>query len=346
MGGRSHLPVRATARIVSSSYILPLRSGEPQLALGAYLDQLVSLVDEVIVVDGSDDEVFDAHAAAWPPGLRHLPVDGDVAFANGKVNGVVTGLRHARHDRVVIADDDVRYDAPALDRILSLLDDADVVIPQNYFASLPWHARWDTSRTLLNRAVSHDYPGTLAARRSLLQATDGYDGDVLFENLELIRTVAAAGGRVRNAPDLFVARIPPSAAHFRGQRLRQAYDSLAQPGRLAVELSLLPTALLARRSRWGLPLLAAALTAIAEVGRRRDGGAAVFPATAPLFAPAWTAERAVCIWLALGTRVFFGGARYSGTRLRVAANAPKVLRERHARAATVASRPKVTAPAA
>ena len=318
---------------MTSTYLLPLRAAQPETELGSYLQQLLGVVDEVIVVDNSPQDVFAAHARCWPAAVRHLPVDPDVRFANGKVNGVVTGLRHARHDRVVIADDDVRYDGASLSRLLSLLDEADVVIPQNYFTALPWHARWDTARTLLNRAFSYDFPGTLAVRRSLLEATDGYDGDVLFENLELIRTVEAAGGRARSAPDLFVCRLPPTAAHFRGQRVRQAYDSLAQPPRLLAELALLPvTAALMRRTRMGLPLMAAACVAVAEVGRRRNRGGHVFPPSTSLFAPLWVGERAVCIWLALGARVFFGGARYSGRRLRSAATSPRVLRRRHAAA--------------
>ena len=79
--------------------------------------------------------------------------------------------------------------------------DVELVRPQNYFAPLRWHARWDTARTLLNRVAGGvDFPGTLAVRRSRSSQTDGYDGDVLFENLELIRTIEAAGGRVLALP--------------------------------------------------------------------------------------------------------------------------------------------------
>ena len=120
----------------------------------------------------------------------------------GKVNGVVTGVRECSHERVVIADDDVRYDAAALRRVVALLDEADLVRPQNYFDPLPWHARWDTARSLLNRVFTGDpafpvgdFPGTLAVRRSAFLASGAYDGDALFENLELMRTIRAAGGR-------------------------------------------------------------------------------------------------------------------------------------------------------
>ncbi len=231
----------------------------------------------------------------------------------------------------MIADDDVRHDPAALEQVVELLSDAEAVVPQNYFVGLPWHARWDTARTLLNRAWSQDYPGTIAVRRSLLERTGGYDGDVLFENLELLRTVRAAGGRVRWAPDLFVPRLPPSSAHFLGQRVRQAYDSLAQPARLSLELCLAPLGVAAvRRVGWTI-LLVPCL--VAEWGRRRHGGAAVFPPSTIWFAPAWVAERAVCSWLAVGTRVLRGGVAYRGGRIRRAATPSAVLRRRHAGAA-------------
>ena len=121
----------------------------------------------------------------------------------GKVNGVVTGVRECSHERVVLADDDVRYDCPELRRTVDLLGEADLVRPQNYFDELPWHARWDTARSLLNRVFTGDptfpvgdFPGTLAVRREVFLASGAYDGDALFENLELMRTIRASGGVV------------------------------------------------------------------------------------------------------------------------------------------------------
>ncbi len=109
--------------------------------------------------------------------------------------------------------------------------------PQNYFSRLPWHARWDTARTLLNRSLGRDYPGTLAVRRSRMLAMGLYDGDVLFENLELIRTVRAHGGSTVAPLDLYVARVPPSAGTLLGPAdapgLRRLRDRRAD-GALAV----------------------------------------------------------------------------------------------------------------
>jgi hypothetical protein len=333
---------------LSVGYVLPLRWTEPGPIeeLAAYLRGIRPEVAEILVVDGSPPPRFAVHAEALRGVARHLPPHPDLRFAMGKVNGVLTGVRECRRERIVIADDDVRYDPEALRRTAALLDEAELVRPQNYFDELPWHARWDTARTLLNRVFSGDpefpvgdFPGTLAVRRAALLAADGYDGDALFENLELMRTISAAGGRVASPLDLYVARRPPTATHFRSQRVRQAYDDFAIPARLGFFLVALPLAGLqlaasarADRPRRRLPPLAAAaggLTAAAELGRRRAGGASRFPASSSLLAPAWVLERSLCAWLAVGARLR-GGVRYGDARLRLAATPARVLRRRYA----------------
>jgi hypothetical protein len=322
-----------------ASYVLPLRWGEPGPIdeLAAYLRSLAGEVGEILVVDGSPPPLFEAHAAALRGAARHLPPQPDLDFAMGKVNGVVTGVRECSHERIVLADDDVRYDPAALRRTIELLGEVDLVRPQNYFDELPWHARWDTARTLLNRVFTGDptfpvgdFPGTLAVRRSSFQASGAYDGDALFENLELMRTIAAAGGRVLTPLDLYVARRPPSSAHFFSQRIRQAYDDFAIPARIGAFLAVAPlTAWFLRRGR-RRPVAAAALTAIglAEAGRRRAGGADRFPPIGSLLAPAWIAERSLCAWLALGAKAR-GGVRYGAGRLSHSATSMRRLRRRY-----------------
>jgi FPC/CPF motif-containing protein YcgG len=112
------------------------------------------------------------------------------------------------------------------------------------------------------RAAGGDYPGTFGLRRDALLATDGYDGDVLFENLQMLRTARASGAHIKCADGMYVARIPPSARQFWHQRIRQAYDDFGQPLRLAIEASWGPLAVLAAltRPRW---LLLAATAAVA-----------------------------------------------------------------------------------
>lgn len=304
------------------SYVLPIAAERP--VPGTELDDYLRWVAsqaELIVVDGSPQWVFAQHHRRWSALARHLEPESKTLV--GKVGNVMTGVRAASHDRVVIADDDVRF-GPELADLVSRLEQADLVRPQNYFDPLPWHAVWDSGRSLLNRVSGGDWPGTLAVRRSLLLAVGGYAGDVLFENYELAKTVEAAGGRHVLAPELLVRRLPPTARHFLSQRVRQAYDELARPLRFTAFLAVAPAvAALAHRRRWDL-LASGTLVVVgaAEAGRRRAGAATRFPLRCSLAAPLWMAERSVCVWGALLARAR-GGVSYRGRRVRRAASSPR-----------------------
>lgn len=304
--------------VLDVSYVVPLRweHARPLDEFTAYLRRLAGWVDEVIVVDGSPAGRFEEHHAAWTAVAVHVPPAPGYDFLNGKVNGVLTGVDLATNERLVLADDDVRYQRDELFTVVSALAGADLVRPQNYFSPLPWHARWDTARTLLNRCAGGDFPGTFGVRRSVLRRTGGYDGDVLFENLQLMRTVVAAGGTVADLPGCFIRRLPPTAQRFVSQRTRQAYDELARPARLLAGLTVVPAlAAAVGGGRWR-PVLWAVLmvVAVAECGRRRTGGARVFPATSSLLAPAWVLERGVFSWVAVALRLTGRGCPYAGVR--------------------------------
>jgi hypothetical protein len=292
--------------MAEATYVLPIRStAPPSTELTDYL-RMLSASTEVIIVDGSAPSVFDDAHRQWAAFATHVAPDADLCYRNGKVNGVLTGLRRATHDKVVVADDDVRYDTDSLARVLQLLDQADGVGPQNYFDPRPWHATWDTARSLVNRAVGTDFPGTFGVRRDAL-GPHGYDGDVLFENLEMVRTIRVRGGRVVMPLDVYVRRLPPTTAHFVGQRVRQAYDEFARPHRPA-----------------GAALLAV-VAGMAECGRRRAGGRRYFPVWSSVVAPAWAVERSISSWLACGARLR-GGCRYASGRFAVAAHTSFTLR--------------------
>ena len=127
------------------SYILPIKSATPNTSaeLRAYIAWIAARA-EVIVVDGSSEAIFAAHEREWGAGIRHVAPAPDLISPMGKVGGVLTGLRLASHEAVIIADDDVRYDDASLAQVVAALATADVVRPQNYFEPLPWHARWDS----------------------------------------------------------------------------------------------------------------------------------------------------------------------------------------------------------
>jgi len=301
--------------------------------LPAYLAGIAKIVGDAIVVDGSEPAVFNAHAAAWGNDVRHVPVDPAARGANGKAAGVRTGMALVATEYVIVADDDVRYGFAELAAVRDALANADVVRPQNYFDPRPWHAVLDAGRSLIARATGGDWPGTLGIRHAAYVRAGGYDAGVLFENLELVRTIRAAGGTERVRDDIFVARRPPTFAHFAGQRVRQAYDEFARPARLAVQLAAAPAAaiLIRRTGLAGAFALAALATAIAEVGRRRAGAYRYFSPGASLLASLWVAERAITSWLALAARLS-GGIPYAGSRLRIASTPPRVL-QRHVREA-------------
>jgi CBS domain-containing protein len=315
---------------VSAEVVVPVRWGRVDPTAEADFEAHLALLRQfcdVTVVDGSEGTHADLRRARWARLVRVMRPDPRFGGANGKVAGAMTGIEAARHERVVLADDDVRYDRAGLTSLVQALHDADLVLPQNYPTRFPWWAWWESGRVLLNRAVAADWPGTCAVRRSAVLAAGGWSSDVLYENLEMARTIRAAGGRVVHRPDLLVPRHPPDLRHFLRQRVRQAYEDQAQPLRLGLAAAVVPAALgLARRPRL-LATAAASLVAVAEVGRRRSGASRVFPAHTPLAAPVWVLERGVCTWLAFVARAR-GGVAYHGRRMPVAAHSPRWL-ERH-----------------
>ena len=285
------------AHALPLEYVLLLRwprDADPRDAveLASYLKRLSTWLP-VIVVDGSEPDVWDRHHALFAPYAHHVvpqPWPGPTARSP-----VSSPAGPGSRGTGGLADDDVRWERDGLERRVGLLEGCTLVRPQNVFAALPWHARWDTARSLLNRAVGADYPGTYGVRRSAFLAAGGYDGDVLFE-LELARPLCAADGSERLVADLYVPGLPPTTRHFLGQRVRQAHDDLAQPAQLAAEAALAPAVLaltaLARRpqtrraGRRGLALLVAGSVGLAEVGRRRAGGNGGLPARRRILGPA------------------------------------------------------------
>ena len=309
-----------------ASYILPIKASEASGAseLATYLTGLDDL--QVIVVDGSAPHIFEEHRKHLPSGCVHVPPAAEIFGTNGKTRGVLTGLRHAACEKIIVADDDVRHDRESLEYLVAALDSNDAVLPQNYFEPAPWHAVLDTARILLNRVTGGDWPGTIAFRKSRLPF--GYNADVLFENYEMVLTIARNGGRILRADGCYVKRRPPTVRHYLDQRIRQAYDEFARPHRLTLQLAILPLCL----TLWALrlrPLLAGAAAlsiAAAECGRRKYDGHRYFAALSALAAPLWLLERGICSWLAVYSRVRYGGIQYAGAMVEDAATRGTVAR--------------------
>jgi hypothetical protein len=266
------------------------------------------------VVDGSPAPVFAAHHLAWSSIARHVGVDPQYRYLNGKVNGVHTGVALASCEKIILADDDIRYTARDVALMCELLDEHEMVRPQNYLSPLPWWARMEAARMLVNRGVlrTGDYPGTCGLRRSAMLRVGHYDGDVLFDNEEIVRHFIVKGATVCHANDFFILKRPPTLAKWREQRPRQAYEDFVMRAKTLAFMAVLPVAGLAL-ALWGAGALlayAAAIAAcaiiVAERGRRgRARG--FFPARVTLHAPLWVLERSLSVYWALYWRIAYGG---------------------------------------
>src|SRR3954466_12719683 len=222
------------------TYLLPIRrvafAAQEASELAEYFRDLAENGCNVLVVDGSPADVFDRHDQAWRGLCRHAQVDRSFGFLNDKVNGIHTGVNLATTEKIVLGDDDIRYAASEMDRICDLLDEFEVVRPQNFLSPLPWWGRMEASRMLINRATlrTADYPGTCAFRRETMLRVGPYDGDVLFDNEEMIRHFARERATVKYATNLFVRKKPPGFRKWIEQRPRQAYEDFSLRAKTAL----------------------------------------------------------------------------------------------------------------
>lgn len=301
------------------TYLLPIRRArfgpDETTQLAEYFRDLAEAGCEVLVVDGSPSQVFANHSEAWRSVCQHEPVDRSFGYLNDKVNGIHTGVRLANSEKIVLADDDIRYDAAEIERVCELLDKFEVVRPQNFLSPLPWWGRMEAARMLINRATlrTGDYPGTCAFRRTAMLRVGPYDGDVLFDNEEIIRHFAKAGATVNYAANLFVRKRPPTFRKWIEQRPRQAYEDFGLRGKTALFLSLpLFAAWIGIAFGWKslvayLVMVSIAGVALAAAGRSRGTASRHFPLSVCLFAPVWILERSASTYWALYWHFSRGG---------------------------------------
>lgn len=302
-----------------STYLLPIRranfSAAEATELAHYFRALNDAGCAVLVVDGSPAPVFEQHAGSWRALCRHERVDRSFGYLNDKVNGIHTGVRLATTDKIILADDDIRYTPGEIDRVCELLDGYEVVRPQNFLSPLPWWGWMEAARMLINRATlrTADYPGTCAFHRHAMLRVGPYDGDVLFDNEEIIRHFARAGATINYAANLFVRKRPPAFRKWIEQRPRQAYEDFGLRTKTALFLSLPLIAtwvgIVFGLRAWLIFLGAAAVAAIAlaVTGRLRGDAARFFPWSVCLVAPFWIIERTVSTYWALYWHFAFGG---------------------------------------
>lgn len=320
-----HVSISTKDKASRCTYLLPIRrtraSRVEMQDFAAYFQMLAAAGCEVLVVDGSPANVFAEHDAAWSAFCRHVTVDSRYKYLNGKVNGVHTGVDLASCERILLADDDIRYTASDVERMCSLLDEHEMVRPQNFLRPLPWWARLEASRMLINRAILRegDYPGTCGFRRSAMLRVGHYDGDVLFDNEEIVRHFAAQGADVAYARNFFILKRPSTLSKWREQRPRQAYEDFVMRAKTAFFISLVPLGIgLEIFAGWKIAIvyvlviaLGAMLLAAKGLG---DGARKFFPAFITLYAPLWFLERALSVYWAFYWRIAYGGYPF-GDRL-------------------------------
>ena len=299
------------------TYLCPIRStyidAEEMRDFNDYWELLSNLNCEVLVVDGSPPEVFSAHKNYWS-NCRHIPVDSRYRFQNGKVNGMITGAKAAKHEYIIMGDDDIRYEPEDIQRMIRRLEEYDLVRPQNYFSPSPWWTNIDAGRILLNRAYfpEGDFPGTLGFRKTPFLISLPYDGDVLFDNEEVVKHLQNRGAEVLFDRNFFIRRKPPSFEKWLEQRPRQAYEDFVMKKRTAFFLAFLPTLLLlsASKKKKTAGFLAAAVGIFSMFRARKGRSKEVeeyLPAKTLFYAPLWIFERSISIYLALYWRITKGG---------------------------------------
>ena len=303
------------------TYLLPIRRRVFDVteanALGDYFRSLADGGCELVVIDGSPDHVFEEHNRVWSNVCRHERVERHWGYLNDKVNGIHTGVALAANEKIILADDDIRYSAKNLSDVVDLLDRFEVVRPQNFLRPLRWWSRMEAARMLINRATlrTADYPGTNGFRRSSMLRVGHYDGDVLFDNEEMIRHFASSGASICYANDLFIAKRPPTLSKWLEQRPRQAYEDFPLRAKTAIFFGIPPLLLAATLLGHALlvfmPLLLIPVL-MAAVGRLRGKAARFFTISTCFFAPLWVIERSISTYCALYWYFARGGYPFGG----------------------------------
>ena len=106
--------------------------------LAAYLSTLGLAGCEVIIVDGSPAPVFEKNHRVLRWVSRHIAVRPRHHSFSGAVDVIRTALDVSNCDRIIVADENVRYADTAVASLCELLDGHEVVEPQDYFHPLPW----------------------------------------------------------------------------------------------------------------------------------------------------------------------------------------------------------------
>ena len=287
------------------TYLVVIEESGDLRELANYLSTL-SLADcEVVVLDGSAHAMFEENRRVLRWVSRHVAVRPQHRSITGAVDPVRAALALASCEKIIVAGEQVRYDACGIDTLCRLLDTHEVVEPQDYPDPLPWWSGIDAGRILVHRGLAPDpdHGVTFGFRRSAVRGLRTIEG-VLFDPAEnSARRLASLGAEVFAACELFVRRVPPALDEWMRERPRLAGDDFAMPVKTALFFAMIPMAMLLMAFA-GVRAMAGyagaiAFTSIAIAVRGRIGASTVFPLRTCLFAPLWIIERSVSVYWAL-----------------------------------------------
>jgi hypothetical protein len=256
---------------------------------------------DVLVVDGSAPQQFDKNRRVIRWVARHVaPLPSHHRPAG--IDPVAAAADFAANEKVIVADEAVRYTASDVDQLCDLLELHEVVVPQNYLDPLPWWGGIEAARILVHRGIEPTGDGgTFGFRRTAVRGLRAIE--VMEELDEPVRRLGMRGAEVFAAHDVFVRREPPLLNQWLRELPSRADAEFALPVKTAVFFALLPVALLLAVVG-GLELATGYASAIGFASlalaiRGRAGAAPFFPLRACLYAPVWVLERSISVYWAL-----------------------------------------------
>jgi hypothetical protein len=275
--------------------------------LANYLSMVGVAGCDVVVLDASPRLQFDLNARILRWVGRHVAVRPEHRTPSGSLDLVRSAATLAACEKVIVAEQDVRYTPDAIGQICDLLEMHEVVEPQDYLDPLPWWGGIEAGRMLVHRGIEPqpDHGATLGFRRSAVNSLRNLTtGEVLDDQA---RRLAAAGAEVYAATNVFVRREPGALDEWLAQRPRYAGDDFDLPFKSAFFFSVVPL-LVILGVLGGIQLAGAyasviAFAAVSLARRGRAGAGRYFPLRACLFAPLWVFERSVSVYWALYRRL-------------------------------------------
>ncbi|HVS29954.1 MAG TPA: hypothetical protein VMS98_00730 [Thermoanaerobaculia bacterium] len=295
------------------SYAVAIDAGESPAdvaVLAAYLSTVGLAGCDVLIVDGSPPEQFEANGRVLRWVGRHVPAQPRHRRAGGQVDLVRAAVDLAACEKVIVAGSDTRCTADDITMLCALLEKHEVVEPDEYVSPTSWWSGIDAGRILLHRGI--EQPGqvlsTFALRCSAYRPLLEYEersGD------PEARRFLSQGTDLYGARGLFIRREPPQLDRWWRRRALEAAADFVLPLKTAFFAMLLPLVLLAALVG-GVEAAAgcAGIIGFASVllaAKGRAGAGKFFPLHTCLFAPLWVAERSVSVYWALIDR--WRGAR-------------------------------------